>query len=83
MQRCRAKSKRSGKQCKNYAINDYGVCRMHGARGGPKTEEGFLACKEAPLKHGCYSREALDELQLLRKLSRKEKTFTKYVYRLK
>ena len=31
MQRCKAKSKRSGEQCKNYAIKDYGVCRMHGA----------------------------------------------------
>lgn len=66
MQRCKAKSKRSGIQCKNYAIKGSTVCRMHGARGGPKTKEGYLVCKKAPRKHGFYSREALEELRLMR-----------------
>jgi len=61
MQRCKAKSKRSGEQCKNYAIKSYCVCRMHGGRGGPKTKQGYLVCKKAPQKHGMYNREALAE----------------------
>lgn len=28
MQRCKAKSKRSGEQCKNFAIKQFGVCRI-------------------------------------------------------
>lgn len=68
MQRCKAKSKRSGKQCKNYALKNWGVCRMHGAKGGPKTREGYLLCKRAPSKHGMYSRESLEELKALRKM---------------
>ena len=72
MQRCKAKSKRSGIQCKNYALKNYTVCRMHGARGGPKTKEGYNICKNAPQKHGLYSREALEELRQLRKILKNE-----------
>jgi hypothetical protein len=71
MQRCKAKSKRSGKQCKNYALKNYNVCRMHGARGGPKTSDGYLACKRAPTKHGMYSQESLEKLKALRKMLKK------------
>lgn len=66
MQRCRAKSKRSGEQCKNYALKKWDVCRMHGARGGPKTKKGLLACKKASFKHGLWSCEALQELREMR-----------------
>jgi hypothetical protein len=68
MQRCKAKSKRSGEQCKNYAIKNYAVCRMHGAHGGPKTRQGLLACKKAPRKHGLYSYEALQDIKECRRL---------------
>lgn len=68
MQRCKAKSKRSGEQCKNYAIKDWGVCRMHGARGGPKTKSGYNICKKAAQKHGLYNRETLAELRFFRNL---------------
>ncbi len=68
MQRCKARSKRSGEQCKNYAIKGSGVCRMHGFGGGPKSKAGFLACKNGPKKHGMYSREALEEFKFLRKI---------------
>lgn len=68
MQRCKAKSKRSGKQCKNYRIKGYNVCRMHGARGGPKTREGIMKCKMAPRTHGFYSKESRIELQKFRAL---------------
>ena len=71
MQRCKAKSKRSGAQCKNFAIKGSSVCRMHGARGGPKTKQGLLACKKGPYKHGLYSYEALQELKECRKLMKR------------
>lgn len=71
MQRCKAKSKRSGEQCKNYAINGYGVCRMHGAKGGPKTQLGLQVCKQAPMRHGFYSKEAIGELKESRDLMKK------------
>jgi len=74
MQRCKARSKRSQEQCKNYAVKGYLVCRMHGACGGPKTKEGLSACKEAPRKHGLYSYEALNELKECRKLFNGSKT---------
>jgi hypothetical protein len=66
MQRCKAKSKRSGEQRKNYSLKGWGVCRMHGARGGPKTKKGLLACKKAPFKHGLWSYEALQDLREMR-----------------
>lgn len=71
MQRCKAKSKRSGEQCKNYALKNWRVCRMHGARGGPKSEKGYLACKNASIKHGMYSQESQEELKALREILRK------------
>lgn len=73
MQRCKAKSKRSGEQCKNYAIKNFSVCRMHGAHGGPKTRHGYLACKKAPRKHGLYSYEVQQELSECRKLMKNDK----------
>jgi len=69
MQRCRAKSKRSGKRCKNYAIKGYSVCRMHGARGGPKSSEGRLRCKAAALKHGFYTEQAILERREMSKIA--------------
>lgn len=71
MQRCKAKSKRSSVQCKNFAIKGLGVCRMHGAHGGPKTKKGLLACKRGPYKHGLYSCATLQELKEGRKLMKK------------
>lgn len=61
MQRCRAKSKRSQERCRNYAVGGYAVCRMHGAGGGPKTPEGRVNCKKAPMKHGFYAKQAILE----------------------
>lgn len=73
MQRCKARSKRSGEQCKNFAIKGWGVCRMHGAGGGPKTDKGLTVCKQAPFKHGFYTEEGRDEMKLMRQLMKKEK----------
>lgn len=72
MQRCKAKSKRSGSQCKNYAIKLWGVCRMHGASGGPKTAEGRLRCGQASIKHGFYTAQALRERRYTMKLLKLE-----------
>lgn len=69
MQRCKAKSKRSGEQCKNYAIKGCGVCRMHGAGGGPKTTEGLMTCKKVNLKHGFYSQESREEFRFMKELN--------------
>lgn len=78
MQRCKAKSKRSGEQCKNFAIKGSGVCRMHGARGGPKTKDGRRACKTASLKHGMYSEEEIAERKFVRELIKEEAEFYKW-----
>jgi hypothetical protein len=44
--RCRARSKRSGLQCRSPAVKGHSVCRMHGAGGGaPKGNRNAL-------KHG-------------------------------
>lgn len=69
MQRCKAKSKRSNEQCKNYAIKEQGVCRMHGVGGGPKTREGLATCKKINLKHGFYSQESRKELRFMKELN--------------
>lgn len=71
MQRCKALSKRSREQCKNYAIKNHSLCRMHGARGGPKTEQGYRLCKKASIKHGLYSCETLREFKRCRQLMKR------------
>lgn len=58
---CHAKSKRSGKQCKNHAVKRKKVCRMHGAFAGVKTVEGRKRQIEAVTKHGHYSRGAIED----------------------
>lgn len=45
---CTAKSKRSGQQCRNYAVTGKDKCRMHGGT--------------TPIKHGLYSKYATTTL---------------------
>lgn len=68
MQRCKAKSKRSGERCKNFAIKQWGVCRMHGAGGGPKTVKGRKKCVTVSLKHGFYAKKTNEEWREMRNL---------------
>jgi hypothetical protein len=51
--RCKALSKRSGKQCRKAACRGKSVCRTHGgASTGPKTDAGKARCAEAKTVHG-------------------------------
>lgn len=68
MSQCRAKSKRSGIQCKNNAAKDKSVCRFHGAFAGPKTADGIARIKKANTKHGNYTKEAINERKAFRKM---------------
>ena len=63
-QRCRARSKRTGKPCRGPAVRGWAVCRMHGASGGaPKGNRNAL-------KHGRYTAEAIAERRAIRMLLR-------------
>ncbi len=53
--RCKAKSKRSGQQCKQIVIPGYEVCYYHGAGGGPPKHN-----KNA-MTHGAYVNKLLNE----------------------
>lgn len=54
---CTARSKRSGQLCKAPAVSGFNVCRMHGARGGVKTEEGRARTAAANTIHGRETRQ--------------------------
>ena len=58
--RCTAKSKRTGQPCKAPAVRGYGVCRMHGARGGAK-----MGAAHPNWKHGTRSADAVALRKLL------------------
>ena len=58
MVQCKARSKRSGVQCRNHAVSGKRVCRIHGAFAGPKTPEGISRIKQANTTHGKYTKES-------------------------
>lgn len=52
-ERCQARSKRTGLQCKAPAISGKSKCRFHGGKStGPKTPEGRQRCAQARTTHG-------------------------------
>jgi uncharacterized protein YjcR len=62
--RCRAKSKRSGLQCRAPAVRRSSVCRMHGAGGGaPRGNKNAW-------RHGNYSAEAIETRRTITALMR-------------
>ena len=69
--RCRAKSKRSGLQCRAPAVRGHEVCRMHGAGGGaPKRNRNAV-------KHGATVAKSLAlkrEVQALARMARETMT---------
>jgi hypothetical protein len=54
--RCTACSKRLKERCNNPAVTGFTVCRMHGARGGPRTQEGVDRIVMANRLHGRETR---------------------------
>ncbi len=68
--RCSAKSKRSGEQCKSWAVRGKKVCRMHGAFAGAKTKEGRARQIQAVTKHGFFSKEGKEEARQIREYIR-------------
>ena len=73
MVQCKARSKRSGIQCRNHAVNGKRVCRFHGASAGPKTSEGIARIKQANTTHGKYTKESFEEKKAFRKMLRDHK----------
>ena len=64
LHRCQAKSKRSGKRCKRWAIKGKTVCSMHGGKStGARTIEGQMRSQRGNWKHGLYSVYGKQELQ--------------------
>ena len=64
-QRCSARSKRSGKQCRGPAVRGKKVCRMHGARAG--APEGKA---NGRYKHGTRTKEWLEMRREVSELAR-------------
>jgi hypothetical protein len=59
---CKAKSKRTGIQCRAPAAKGKPKCRFHGgASTGPKTEQGRQRCADAKTIHGNETRKARTE----------------------
>src|SRR5262245_42854596 len=79
--RCTAHRKRDGQPWQAPAVRGYRVCRVHGARGGPKTAAGLQRCKEARLKHGRRSAEYTAKMREERALLRKLKADTELIGR--
>jgi uncharacterized protein YjcR len=64
-QRCGAKT-RSGRSCMSPAVSGKKRCRMHGGAPGSGAPRG----NKNALKHGRYTREAIEERRQLRALLR-------------
>jgi hypothetical protein len=72
MSQCTAKSKRSQKQCLKWAVCGRNTCHMHGGTSnGPKTKIGKERSRQAALRHGGCTKEALsihkEAMTLIRK----------------
>lgn len=68
--RCGAKT-RSGKLCKSPAVHGKKRCRMHGGAPGSGAPKG----NKNAVKHGLYTRSAIEERKLLRALLRDSHKF--------
>jgi uncharacterized protein YjcR len=66
--RCGAKT-RSGKPCMSPAVHGKKRCRMHGGAPGSGAPRG----NQNALKHGLYTREAIEERRQLRTLMRQSR----------
>jgi hypothetical protein len=60
--RCQARSGRTKRQCGKPALKGKRVCGHHGGySSGPKTKEGIERIRQAHLKNGEFSREAVQK----------------------
>jgi hypothetical protein len=72
--KCGAKT-RSGKPCQSPAMKN-GRCKMHGGKStGAKTKQGIENIKKANLKHGFYTKGAIQDRKLLIDIWREERRF--------
>lgn len=70
--RCGAKTRKGG-PCKAPAMKN-GRCRLHGGKStGPKTPEGIERIRAAHLKHGEYTKKAIEERKAFNSLFRQLK----------
>ena len=71
MRQCKAKSKRSQKQCQNPAMKSMEVCYHYG--GVLDSKKARRARRKAVLKHGFFTQEALEERKEFSKLIKDSK----------
>ena len=69
--RCGART-RSGKPCESPAVRGKRRCRMHGGAAGSGPPRG----NRNALRHGLYTREAIEERQEVRDLLRQSRTLS-------
>jgi glucans biosynthesis protein len=72
--RCGAKT-RSGTACRSPAVKDKKRCRMHGGAKGSGAPKG----NRNALKHGAYTREALERRARLRNLLREARELLRQI----
>lgn len=72
--RCTARSKRTGKPCKNPAVKGWTVCRLHGAGGGHKAGPTHPSWK-----HGGRSKAAMAARKQANELARQAKVLAAMV----
>jgi glucans biosynthesis protein len=72
--RCEAKS-RSGKPCRSPAVAGKKRCRMHGGAAGSGAPRG----NKNALKHGRYTRKAIEERRRLRALLRQSRSLIQQI----
>jgi len=69
--RCQAKAKRSGQQCKKPALRGRRVCQIHGGRStGPQTQEGKARSAAANFRTGEYTKYEIEKADRNRALRR-------------
>ena len=60
LEKCGAKSKRTGKACQAPAMKN-GRCRLHGGKStGAKTKKGLKKLEMVNLKHGKYTKKRIE-----------------------
>lgn len=73
--RCGAKT-RSGTPCRSPAVAGKRRCRMHGGARGSGGQKG----NQNALKHGCYTKEMIEELRELRELVRESEEVMRLIH---